>query len=112
MGDTVIHIAIYVKNENATSERNKYKEAYCVDDNDKDILFSAHLFPECVNDFAKANFTIIELLPSLLKSRLNDFIQEYAVPQHVLAKIQAIINYIERHIDIYVGIAVVYNECP
>ncbi|CAB3982182.1 Hypothetical predicted protein [Paramuricea clavata] len=112
MGDTVVHITIYVLNEKAKSEREKYKEGYCVDDNDKSILFSPIIFPECVGDWAVRDETIIEVLSNLLCSRLEDFTQTFCVLPDVVAKVNAIIKYIENHLDIYGGVGVVYNECP
>jgi hypothetical protein len=110
MGDTVVHVTIYVINEEAKSEREKYKEGYCVYDNDKSILFSPEILKECVADWATGDEIIIELLPTLLRSRLDDFTQSFCVPPDVVAKVNAIIKYIENHSDIYGGIGVVYNE--
>ena len=106
MGDTVVHVEIYVLNLQSDNLREKLRIGYeCLDDN-VNMLFSPFLLRDCI----RGHENIIPITPMDLRQRLSAFQLQSAVPPHILSKVENLIKYVENHLDIYAGIAVVYSE--
>jgi hypothetical protein len=106
--EKLIHITIYLKNDQSTGNDDKYNAAYNVDDDDLNLLFSPHIFPEPFLDWCKDLGNIINVPPDLIRTRLKTYTTTHSVPAHIVAKIEAIANFIDKNIDKYVGIVTVF----
>ena len=107
--ETTIHIAIYILNSESNDPREKFKIGYEVEDNDPNLLITPDLFRECLESFAKDQDVIYPIPPDELRHWLAAFEMKAVVPSHIRAKIERIIGYIERNLEIYGGVAVVYQ---
>ena len=103
MSNTV-HIEVYLK------ESNEIKLKYEIEDNDKNVLFSTYLFKESLKDFAVDNYDLLrEYSIESLKKRVLLLQHEVPnVPEGILYKVNSLINFIERNLENYVGIKVVF----
>ncbi|CAB4044264.1 Hypothetical predicted protein [Paramuricea clavata] len=105
MAEELVHIEIYIKDDtNKTGKKIAYE---CVD-NDKNILFSPYIFPDCIGEWAADSDVITECSVNTLRHRLNVFQTAVAVPPDVTSKIENIIKFIKKPKDIYVGIRAIY----
>jgi hypothetical protein len=108
MSETLVHVTLYVKNEEATDVHNEHRAGYDVDDNDPDVLFSPIIFPECLVDWHENRGQIIKVPADLIRDRLDEKCQTTVVPPLVISKIEAIIKFIEKHGDNYIGVVTVF----
>jgi hypothetical protein len=104
-----IHISKYVKNDEATGEHDQLKIAYEIEDNDECLIFTPVMFREALNSFAKDHDVIYDVTLDQLRHRFEAFQMSSVVPPHIHSKIERLINYVEKHLDIYAGIGVVYR---
>ena len=109
-GEKLIHISIYLKNDQATGDKDKYKPVYNVDDDDENLLFSPVIFPEPFLDWCKHLGNIVNVPSHLIRTRLETYSTTHSVPPHIVAKIKAIADFIDRNIDKYVGYRLRLNE--
>jgi hypothetical protein len=108
-GESLIHITIYLKNENSTNDKNKYIPSYEVTEDDTDqLLFSQHIFPEAFVDWCKDLGHIIYVSPWDIRTRLTTLQHTHSVPSYVETKINKIITYIENNIEQYIGVVLVF----
>jgi hypothetical protein len=103
-GEKLIHISIYLKNYQSTGDDDKYIAVYNVDDDDANLLFSPEIFPEPFLDWCNDLGNIINVPTDLIRTRLQTYSTTHSVPPHIVAKINAIANFIDKNIDKYVGI--------
>ena len=103
MSNTV-HIEVYLK------ESEKIKLKYEIEDNDKNVLFSTYLFKESLKDFAVDNYDLLqEYSIESLKERTRLLQHEVPnVPEGVLYKINSLISFVERNLENYAGIKVIF----
>ena len=93
-GESLVHITIYLKNNHSQNNDDKYIPSYEVSEDENDqILFSQHIFPEAPLDMRK---------------RLAALQLSHSVSPYVESKIKGIINHIEDNIDRYIGIILVF----
>jgi hypothetical protein len=107
-GEKLIHITIYLKNDQSTGNHDKYIAAYNVDDDDSNLLFSPDIFPEPFLDWCKDLGNIINVPTDLIRTRLKTYTTTHSAPSHIVAKIEAIANFIDKNIDKYAGITTVF----
>ena len=103
-GEKLIHISIYLKNDNSKGDDDKYISVYNVDDDDANLLFSPEIFPEPFIDWCKD----LGSSPDLIRTRLQTYVSTHSVEPHIVAKINAIADFIDRNLDKYVGIVTVF----
>jgi hypothetical protein len=108
-GQLPIHISIYVKNTEAKGDYDQLKISYEVEDNDECLIFTPIMFSEALDSFAKDHDKIYGVTLDQLRQRFAALQMSAVVPPHIGSKIEGIINYVEKHPDIYVGIGVVYR---
>jgi hypothetical protein len=107
-GEKLIHISIYLKNDNPKGDHDKYISAYNVDDDDVNLLFSPEIFPEPFTDWCHDLGNIIHVPSDLIRTRLQTYVSTHSVAPHIVAKINAIADFINRNIQKYVGIVTVF----
>ena len=98
-----------MENELAKTPGEKLKIGYEVKDDDDCLIFTPVMFREALHSFAKDNDLIYEVTVAQLCQRLAAFEISAVVPPHIRAKIEGIINYIEKNSTIYRGVGVVYR---
>ena len=107
-GEKLIHISIYLKNDNSKGDDDKYISVYNVDDDDANLLFSPEIFPEPFIDWCKDLGHIVHVPSDLIRTRLQTYVSTHSVESHIVAKIKGIADYIDRNLDKYVGIITVF----
>ena len=108
-GESLIHITIYLKNENSTNDTNKYIPTYEVSEGENDqVLFSPHIFPSAFLDWCKGGEHIINVSPLDIRTRLMTMKRTSGVTPYVESKINNIITYIENNIERYIGVSLVF----
>ena len=108
-GESLVHITIYLKNNHNQDDSDKYIPSYEVSENDNDqILFSQHIFPEAFDDWCYDGEHIVDVSPLDMRKRLAPLKQSHGVPPCVESKIEGIIKHIEDNLDRYIGIILVF----
>jgi hypothetical protein len=108
-GESLIHITIYLKNENSTNDTNKYIPSYEVSEGENDqVLFSQHIFPKAFLDWCQGGGHIINVSPLDIRTRLMTMKRTSGVTPYVESKINNIITYIENNIERYIGVSLVF----
>jgi hypothetical protein len=107
-GEKLIHISIYLKNDNPKGDDDKYIPVYNVDDDDVNLLFSPDIFPEPFVDWCNDLGNIVHIPSDLIRTRLQTYVSTHSVEPHIVAKINAIADFIDRNLDKYVGIVTVF----
>ncbi len=87
----------------------KTRIAYETEDNDKNILFSPHLFRESLKEYACDNEYLRPYTVETLKARL-EYIKEKIpnIPSDIVFKIECIIKFVKSNQDTYAGIRTVF----
>jgi hypothetical protein len=105
MMPTQVHVEIYLQNKND----KKAKVMYDLEDNDKNILFSNHMFPECLKDFACDDECIRAYSVQMLEERLGLFKKKIVnLPSDIVFKIESAVNFIKRNRTTFVGIRTIF----
>ena len=108
-GESLVHITIYLKNNHSQDDNDKYIPSYEVSENNNDeLLFSQHIFPEAFKDWCYDGGHIVDVSPLDMRKRLAVLQQSHDVPQCVESKIEKIIKHIEDNLDHYIGISLVF----
>jgi hypothetical protein len=108
-GESLVHITIYLKNNHSQDNTDKYTPSYEVSENNNDqLLFSQHIFPEAFEDWCYDGAHIVDVSPLDMRKRLAALQQSHDVPQCVESKIKGIIKYIEDNLERYIGLTLVF----
>jgi hypothetical protein len=108
-GESLIHITIYLKNENSKDGTDKYVPGYEISEGENDqILFSPHIFPKAFLDWCMDGEHIVNVSPLDIRTRLTALQHTHTVTPYVESKINRIITYIENNIEQYIGVALVF----
>ena len=108
-GESLVHITIYLKNDHSQDNDDKYTPSYEVSEDENDqILFSQHIFPEAFNDWCYDGAHIVDVSPLDMRNRLAALQLSHSVPLCVESKIKGIIKHIEDNLKRYIGIVVVF----
>jgi hypothetical protein len=107
-GEKLIHVTIYLKNDNPKGDDDQYIPAYNVDDDDANLLFSPDIFPEPFFDWCHDLGNIVRVPSELIRTRLQTYVSTHIVEPHIVAKINAIADFIDRNSKKYVGIITVF----
>jgi hypothetical protein len=107
--ESLIHITIYLKNNDSQDDNDKYIPSYEVSENNNDqLLFSQHIFPEAFRDWCYDGEHIVDVSPLDMRKRLAALQQSHGVPPCVESKIRGIIKHIEENLKRYIGIIVIF----
>ena len=108
-GESLVHITIYLKNNHSQNNDDKYIPSYEVSEDENDqILFSQHIFPEAFDDWCHDGAHIVDVSPLDMRKRLATLQLSHSVSPYVESKIKGIIDHIEDNIDRYIGIILVF----
>jgi hypothetical protein len=106
MEDELVHIEVYVKD---ITQINKIKVGYECVDNDKAILFSPHIFEECLGEWGRDTGNIIVYTIEDLRHNLDVFTAKVVVLPDIVSKIENIIKFIEKN-KIFTRVAQLFIE--
>ncbi|CAB3980421.1 Hypothetical predicted protein [Paramuricea clavata] len=110
MGSNALtHITIYTKNDFSTNNTDKYIPSYEIsEDPDDQVIVSDRIFPEAFTDWARDGGHIVQVQPGDIRTRVETLRNEQCITPYVTSKMIKIAEYIEKNIDRYVGVTVIF----